>query len=238
MGKESFDLETLPAPATASPQEQWRPRWYYGFENRTTGKKYTGQTVRLNMDSYCGSGGYWEAHNNKHGGHNRENLKVLFQHWITSKDAAQAFLDEFERQNPDYYLSSNTEWANQVRETTSDSTGAGMKGLTKDPEVVARMAEKLAGRKKDPEVVARMSASLTGRTKETHEGVARMAAKHQKKIYCAELDATFPSRNHVAQFLRLLDDSYKNEGSAGMAISYYLTGKRKTPVSGYTFAYA
>jgi hypothetical protein len=72
------------------------------------------------------------------------------------------------------------------------------------------------------------------------EALARpdVKAKLQKKIYCPELDTTFPSQNNAASFLYLLDNRYKNEGSPGIAISFYLTGRRTKPISGYTFAYA
>jgi hypothetical protein len=282
---------------TSQIEDFWRPRWYYKLRNKTTGKGYTGQTVRRNMDSYCGSGGYWKAHCRKYGGLDRNNIEVVSQQWITSKEEAQAWLDQFELENPCYYLSSNTDWANEIRETTSDSTGAGMKGLTKETnEGIARTAAKLTGKnkgltKETHEGLARMAATLTGRTRETHEGLARSGDKRKgrtketcpglasasaklkgrtketdpgyaalsakltgrtmqthdylrrsaearsKRIRCIELNLVFPSIGHCASFLFLLDDSRPVENAYRQLLNRYLAGRRKKPISGYTFRY-
>jgi hypothetical protein len=107
------------------PQATWQPRWYYVMRNKTSGKKYAGQTVRENMDKYCGSGGYWKAHCKKHGGLDRQNIDVLEQIWVADKAQAQRWLDSFAAENGEYWLRSNTEWANVCKETTEDSPFAG-----------------------------------------------------------------------------------------------------------------
>jgi len=108
------------------PQTNWRARWYYILRNKTTGKCYVGQTVKPNMDSYCGSGKYWVTHCKKHGGHNRQNIEVLEQVWAINEQQATDWLDQFERNNPDYFLRSNSVWANRAKETTNDSAFAGV----------------------------------------------------------------------------------------------------------------
>jgi hypothetical protein len=108
------------------PQSSWRPRWYYILRNKTSGKLYVGQTVQANMDFYCGSGQYWIVHCQKHGGHDRQNIEVVEQVWMTDQIRAQQWLDDFESTNPGYFLRSDDLWANRAKETTSDSAFAGI----------------------------------------------------------------------------------------------------------------
>jgi hypothetical protein len=108
------------------PQATWQPRWYYVMRNKTSGKKYAGQTVRENMDKYCGSGGYWRAHCKKHGGLDRQNIEVLEQVWVADKTQAQQWLDSFAAENGDYWLRENTIWANACKESVEDSPFAGL----------------------------------------------------------------------------------------------------------------
>jgi hypothetical protein len=107
------------------PQATWQPRWYYVMVNKTSGKKYVGQTVRESMVKYCGSGGYWKAHCKKHGGRDRQNIEVLEQVWIADKAQAQQWLDSFAAENGEYWLRENTIWANACKETVDDSPFAG-----------------------------------------------------------------------------------------------------------------
>jgi hypothetical protein len=108
---------------------QFRPRWYYILVNKTSGKKYVGQTVRESMDEYAGSGGYWKAHCKKHGGWDRSNVEVIQQVWLESKEEAQKWLDAFAAENDGYWLNDNVEWANVCKETTEDSAFAGNKEI-------------------------------------------------------------------------------------------------------------
>jgi hypothetical protein len=126
------------------PQATWQPRWYYVMVNKTSGKKYVGQTVRENMDKYCGSGGYWKAHCKKHGGLDRLNVEVLEQIWVADKVQAQEWLDAFAVENGEYWLRSNTEWANVCKETTEDSPFAGNKEIQSK---AGKIGGKIAGKK-------------------------------------------------------------------------------------------
>lgn len=108
-------------------QDTWQARWYYVMRNKTSGKKYAGQTVRGNMDKYCGSGGYWKAHCKKHGGWDRQNIEVLEQTWVADKAQAQKWLDAFAVENYEYWLRNNTDWANACKETVDASPFAGNK---------------------------------------------------------------------------------------------------------------
>lgn len=98
---------------------KWTPRNYYIFKNKTSGKMYVGQTFG-SLSKYKGSGVYWKNHCKKHGGYNKENIKETWSHWFEDKELAQLFLDEFEDLYPNYYSYENTEWANEVQETTDD----------------------------------------------------------------------------------------------------------------------
>jgi hypothetical protein len=151
----------------------WKPRWYYILRNKTSGKKYIGQTVRENMDNYCGSGGYWKLHCKKHGGLSRLNIEVVWREWFFCKDTAINFLKNFESKNPNYYSLECEEWANQVAESINDCPFASFKGQTRQTcASVAKMAEKMKGRKKETHIgPAKISAALTGRTKETHKSI-------------------------------------------------------------------
>lgn len=112
-----------------SEQGTWVPRWYYILKNKTTGKKYFGQTVRKSMDKYCGSGKYWKNHCSVHGGHSRDNIEVLQQIWITEKNVAEKFLIDFEKNNPNYFDRSCLNWANTIKENTDSSPFSGMSFL-------------------------------------------------------------------------------------------------------------
>jgi hypothetical protein len=101
--------------------KKWKPRWYYILINKTTNKKYIGQTTRKCMDSYCGSGVYWKKHCQKHGGYNRTNIEVLNQVWVEDIEKAEHWLKEIKETNKDYFLFKNKEWANLIEETTFDS---------------------------------------------------------------------------------------------------------------------
>jgi hypothetical protein len=123
----------------------FRPRWYYIVINKTSGKKYIGQTVRENMDEYCGSGRYWTKHCKKHGGWNRSNVQVLEQTWLTKKDEAEKWLQAFAAKNNGYWSKENTEWANNCKETTEDCAFA---GLTADQrKTYCAIGGKITGRK-------------------------------------------------------------------------------------------
>ena len=99
---------------------EWIPRTYYILENNTSGKKYIGQT-RQNMNKYRGSGKYWKTHCAAHGGQTTENITVLFNKIFESSVNAAAFLADFEKNNPNYWMKANNEWANLVPETIDDS---------------------------------------------------------------------------------------------------------------------
>lgn len=122
--------------------KQWRPRWYYVMVNKTSGKKYIGQTVILDFykGNYRGSGPYWVEHCQKHGGHDSQNIEIVFSEWFTDRILAQEWLEYFESKNPEYFESKNHQWANQVRETTADCTFSGMKGVKKTDEQRAKMS--------------------------------------------------------------------------------------------------
>ena len=127
-------------------QATWQPRWYYVMRNKTSGKKYAGQTVRENMDKYCGSGKYWTNHCKKHGGRGRQNIEVLEQIWVADKVQAQEWLDAFAAENGKYWLRENTIWANACKETTGDSAFLGVDWS--DPVMAERRKEisKIAGK--------------------------------------------------------------------------------------------
>ena len=146
----------------------WQPRWYYILRNKTSGKKYVGQTVRRNMDEYCGSGGYWMKHCKKHGGWNRTNIEVVWREWFVCEDTTKSFLKNFEARNPGYYSLDCKEWANQVPENTQDSAFAGSKGQTK--ETCARLAK----------ISKALSKTMTGRTKETCARLAKQTKTMSK----------------------------------------------------------
>jgi hypothetical protein len=88
--------------------------------------RYVGQTYNLTTRSYCGSGQYWVAHCAKHGGYGRKNIEVVEKFWAEDEAQAQQWLDAFEAKNPDYFVRSNTAWANRARETTGNSAFCGV----------------------------------------------------------------------------------------------------------------
>jgi hypothetical protein len=130
LSTEHFEVSDLSAKSAAIPlrnPEFWQPRWYYVMRNKTSGKLYAGQTVAENMDWYCGSGGYWTGHCNKHGGKTRDNVEVVEQTWFTEEWQAREWLDRLESAVPDYWRG-NPQWANRILESTESSPFAGEAG--------------------------------------------------------------------------------------------------------------
>lgn len=97
----------------------WTPRWYYVMQNRTSGLIYVGQSSKVNLDKYCGSGQYWKPHCKKHGGYNRSNIEVIEQSWFDSEDDAKLWLKMLEDDCGQYWLSDS--YANQIPENTLDN---------------------------------------------------------------------------------------------------------------------
>jgi hypothetical protein len=97
----------------------WKPRWYYVMQNKTSGMLYVGQTVRLNMDKYKGSGRYWEPHCRKHGGYDRKNIEVFEQSWFDNEDDATLWLKMLQEDCGEYWASDR--YANICAEATSNS---------------------------------------------------------------------------------------------------------------------
>ena len=133
----------------------WRPRWYYVMLNKTSGMRYVGQTYNLTTRSYCGSGQYWVAHCTKHGGYGRKNIEVVEKFWAEDEAQAQQWLDAFEADNPNYFVRSNTAWANRARETTGNSAFC---GVTKEKRVEYARSGGLAMARAHPDVLARVGA--------------------------------------------------------------------------------
>jgi hypothetical protein len=147
----------------------WTPRWYYVMLNKTTGLKYVGQTINLHKRNYCGSGQYWVLHCKKHGGHNRKNIEVLQEFWAETESDAKRWLDDFEKSNPEYFKTSNIEWANRAKETTEDSAFC---GVTKEKRTEYARAGGLAS-SKIPGLMSRMAAK---------QGQANVESGHMKAI--------------------------------------------------------
>lgn len=121
----------------------WRPRWYYIMQNKTSGMKYLGQTVRIDMSKYCGSGSYWVPHCKAHGGYNRKNIDVLTQVWFDSKEKANHWLNDFYQQNKN--IVDDDGWANECFESTSDTP---FSFLTKEKrKIYASLGGKVTGPK-------------------------------------------------------------------------------------------
>ena len=114
------------AELAAANADNWRSRWYYVMRNKTSGIQYVGQTYNLHTRSYCGSGQYWIAHCKKHGGYSKKNIELVHEFWAVTLEQAQAWLDDFEVKNPNYFVRSNTAWANRARETTGNSAFCGV----------------------------------------------------------------------------------------------------------------
>ena len=136
--------------------EDWYPRWYYIFENKTTGKMYLGQT-RRNVETYCGSGRYWLRHCRKHGGLNKDNVIAIWTKFFELKKDARKFLNEFEEEFPNYWSHKNTEWANLIPETTDNIAIS-----SSNPEIIEKMKETKRKNKKPltPEQLARKKEAM------------------------------------------------------------------------------
>jgi hypothetical protein len=100
--------------------EHWEPRFYYILINNTSGKKYFGQTRRC-LKKYLGSGIYWKNHCKSHGGYNRKNISVLFTVFLNTRDEAEKFIEDFEKNNPNYWSEDNKIWANLCKENTENN---------------------------------------------------------------------------------------------------------------------
>lgn len=79
-----------------------------------------GQTTQ-DLSKYLGSGSYWINHCKKWGGYTRSNIQVMWSQWFNTEHAAKQWLEQFEQDEPDYYLKENKIWANQCKENTLDN---------------------------------------------------------------------------------------------------------------------
>jgi len=174
-------------------QKPWQSRWYYIMQNKTSGMKYVGQTVMLQMDQYCGSGRYWIAHCTKHGGHNRSNVEVLFSKWFDNEGLAQSWLDSL----PFEYWKSE-EFANRAFETTKDSPLAGipietrqrnahanrwkLKGKPKTIEHAKNISKGKKGIPQTPEHIAALSAVRKGRKLSSAHIISRTIGIRRSKV--------------------------------------------------------
>jgi hypothetical protein len=104
--------------------DTWKPRTYYILENKTSGKKYIGQTIQ-DINKYLGSGSYWINHCKQHGGYNRKNIAIVSSKMYETKESAQKFLDNFTKENADYWEDHNMTWANLCEENTNDCVFTG-----------------------------------------------------------------------------------------------------------------
>lgn len=98
--------------------ENWYPRYYYILRNKTSDKKYVGQTVQ-DLRKYLGSGVYWKKHCNFHGGYTRENIELIYFEWFENEKDAEKWLTMFSEINPNYWLSD--EWANLTEENAKNN---------------------------------------------------------------------------------------------------------------------
>jgi len=105
----------------------WYSRTYYVLKNKTSGKKYIGQTISNPGVNYFGSGKYWINHCKTYGGYCKTNIELVWSEYFEDKDSAVAMLKKFKKDNPDYYSVENTEWANLIEENTENNPiiGAG-----------------------------------------------------------------------------------------------------------------
>ena len=99
-------------------KQEYQQMYIYVFKNSTTNKKYIGYTTQ-DISKYKGSGKYWVNHCKTNGGHCKSNIETLQCEWFDNKEDAISFLDQFEKDNPEYWKSNK--WCNLVRETLEDS---------------------------------------------------------------------------------------------------------------------
>jgi len=158
-------------------QKPWTPRYYYILRNKTSGKKYIGQTKR-DITKYLGSGSYWKAHCKKHGGYNRENIETIWFKKFESEEKARIFLEEFESENAQYWLSENKEWANQTKENTLDTPVMEKENIKKTAETKRRLGLY-------PEIGRKISASLTGKKNK------KCSESRKGKVSCYDLDGNY-----------------------------------------------
>jgi hypothetical protein len=106
--------------STKFDDKKWRPRFYYILMNKTSGKKYLGQTTKC-LSKYLGSGVYWKNHCKSNGGYNRNNIELLFSILFQEECEAKIYLQKFEEENPNYWSEDNENWANLCKENTEDN---------------------------------------------------------------------------------------------------------------------
>jgi hypothetical protein len=106
--------------AQPTDKEEWKPRYYYIMVNKTSGKKYVGQTTQ-DLEKYLGSGIYWKNHCKTYGGYTNDNIEVLEKYFFEEKVEAEKFLEQFESRAPKYWEETNYEWANLCKENTENN---------------------------------------------------------------------------------------------------------------------
>ena len=131
-------------------QGSWYTRTYYILVNKTSSKKYIGQHINFNAvgKTYLGSGTHWIAHCKKHGGYTTKNILVEYKKEFLCKTSADIFLLLFERKHPNYYISENNEWSNQVPENTYNNPRPSV-----NPEISRKMGNTRKKKIKSGEIV-------------------------------------------------------------------------------------
>ncbi len=94
----------------------YTPKWFYIYES-PVGLLYVGQTVRKKLKGYYGSGLDWTPHISTYG-----KPTLVFSKWCNTPQEFQELLDALLVDHTDYYLESNTKWANKIPETPWDGT--------------------------------------------------------------------------------------------------------------------
>jgi len=108
--------------AQPTTREEWYPRYYYVLENKTSGKKYIGQTTQP-ITKYLGSGVHWKPHCEKHGGYNKDNIKIIEKVFCNNRFEAEKWLNIKETQLGEYWV--GNEYLNMVPETTENNPRCG-----------------------------------------------------------------------------------------------------------------
>jgi hypothetical protein len=130
-----------------------KPTRLYIKQHSITKKKYLGKSIKLDIDSYFGSGKRWLNHINKHG---KEYVITLWvSDWFTSKEKILELSIFLSKSNN---IVESEEWLNLKEETGTDGG------------ILPNYALKS------------ISEKLKGRTKETHEYIKISAEKKSKTM--------------------------------------------------------
>lgn len=163
----------------------FHPTYLYVKQHTRTGLCYFGKTCQKYVETYLGSGTYWNQHLKKHG---KEHVITLWYQLYTDKTK---LVHDALMYSALWNIVKSDDWANLKPENGLDGNPKGIKFTA---EHIEKHRVAIMGRPQTLESNAKRSATLRGR-KHDHERIAKVAAANRGKKQSTEHTAKSAKAN-------------------------------------------